>query len=82
MRNSGLKLPFFGNRISSSLRNKTEGYFGKQRTDLGLMWGLKACEIKELRTDWFLKLDRRTPGCSEETDCFRRDGVFERGLIL
>lgn len=81
MRNSGLKRSFFGNRISSSLRNKTEGYFGKQRTDLGLMWGLKACEIKELGTDWFLKLDR-TLGCSKEADCFRRDGVFVRGLIL
>lgn len=73
---------FFGNRISSSLRNKPEGYFGKQRTGLGLLWGLKACEIKELRTDWFLKLARRTLGCSEEAGCFGRDGVFVRELIL
>lgn len=58
MRNSELKRSFFGNRISSSLRNKPEGYFGKQRTGLGLLWGLKAGEIKKLRTDWFLKLER------------------------
>lgn len=41
-----------------------QSYFGKQNW-FGPHVGLKACEIKELRTDWFLKLDRRALGYSK-----------------
>lgn len=47
----------FCNRVSSSLRNKT-GLFWETENWFGPYVGLKACETKELRTDWFLKLDK------------------------
>lgn len=66
---------FFCNRVSSGLRNKT-GLFWETENWFGPYVGLKACKIKELRTDWFLKLDRRALGCS------KRPTASVRGRIL
>lgn len=47
------------------------------------MWGLKTCEIKELGTEKFLKLNGRTLGCSKEADHFRRDAEsFSKGTYV